>query len=671
MNRVLYDEMTRNSTREAERTTFQGDMGTVGRFMQKIQRHPIGGIFLPFLKALYHIRGWAIDLSPVGAAVTLGDVLRAQPYRWAMAADNVGLATSMQRRTLGLIGGPYAEAYRGSQVGKGVADLDRRSIANVVGTAAFFYLLGLAIDGLTSASGPPDEPIVWLDDERPKPEDLSLRSTMEASGWRRNSILLRMPWNGKSYWVSYQNWGPLGYMIGATAALGEAYRYGLAADKKHPSGTLADVPILGRMIAGGEALRDIVQGGDAETFKSARGRFFKTAADMSYVSGLVDLAGALQATTQWAFAPEGGETPSEAEKRRRGAIGQLGSWAAWSILSSWMPTSTLLNTIAQSQDPNARATEYGDISQSLANRMPSWTPLLPYLTSDIGAPGGTRSDLPVRRDVLGRPVPNEYEGAYAWLPWRATESELNNPVLNTLIQAGVGAPTPPTELYYGLRENGAQGALMIRLPPATRERVAELLGQATNARVQQELSQVSEAERQRDPQAWSDRLKAAMKDVYMTTTRAAESDPEIHATLAQLASDSDRTRWFESKKQRDAILGITTDGTGAALPATPGAAPAAPRTGAPAATPVPVAPAGRSQQDIEDARNRARERAGLPPLPPSAPAPTAPAPTAPVTAPPVRVPVPAATPVPAVPAGRSQQDIEDARRRARERAGLP
>ena len=131
-------ETNLRATREAERMMFQGDMGTVGRYMEVVQKHPIGQVYLPFLRALFRIRGWAIDWSPLGAAVTLGDVMRAQPYRMLGPENGVLRFT---RNLGGLVGGPYADAYKGSQVGKGVADLDRRMLANLIGSTAFFWML--------------------------------------------------------------------------------------------------------------------------------------------------------------------------------------------------------------------------------------------------------------------------------------------------------------------------------------------------------------------------------------------------------------------------------------------------------------------------------------------------------------------------------------------------
>lgn len=123
-----YIKMGANSTHEAERTTFRGEMGTIGKHMEVIQKHPLSSFILPFLRTLYHIRGWAIDLSPIGAALTVGDVMRAGVYR-GMQQTDVGKRVILNTRNLYGFGGPYQNAWKGADVGPGVADLDRRAEA--------------------------------------------------------------------------------------------------------------------------------------------------------------------------------------------------------------------------------------------------------------------------------------------------------------------------------------------------------------------------------------------------------------------------------------------------------------------------------------------------------------------------------------------------------------
>jgi hypothetical protein len=213
----------------------------------------------------------------------------------------------------------------------------------------------------------------------------------------------------------------------------------------------------------------------------------------------------------------------------------------------------------------------------------------------------------VKVDALGRPLANEYAGAFAWLPFRAVQEEMNNKTLDTLIKAGVGAPTPPSEMYYKLP--GTQGALMVKLPQAMRQEIAAKVGQAADARVQKMIAETPVAQQQ-GPE-WSDKLKAAMKDVYFTTTRQISDAPETQARLAPLISDSNNTRMFESNAQEDVIKG----GGAAPTPTPgPGAAPAAtPRPGStprPGATPVPAAPT-LSPAQLEEQRQKARDRAGV------------------------------------------------------------
>jgi hypothetical protein len=173
-----------------------------------------------------------------------------------------------------------------------VADVDRRAVANVLGTAAFMWMVGLAFEGGLSGSGPPDDPIPLLDEDRPDWEATKLRQTMRAQGWRPYSI--RIPWpNGQHYWLSYSNWGQVAYLLAAAAALGEAYRYGLPPDKRRATTT------VGR-------LGELAMEGDADTAKTATRRFFAVVKDMSYLQGFVDLYGlAENANGLFAGGPQG------------------------------------------------------------------------------------------------------------------------------------------------------------------------------------------------------------------------------------------------------------------------------------------------------------------------------------------------------------------------------
>ena len=218
---AVYQDMQNKAKREAERTTFQGEMGTVGRMMEPIHKHPLGQYVLMFLRTLYHIRGLGIDVTPLGLAATVGDVTRSGVHRGLMRSERGQRFLGKTRNVGGLLGGPYQVAWSGDQVGKGVSDLDRRLVTNMAGSLAFFYVMGLAFEGMLSGSGPPDDPIVWLEDSAPNFDKIALRKAMQEEGWQPYSIKI----NGT--WHSYQNWGPLAYMFAAAAAIGEGYKYGV------------------------------------------------------------------------------------------------------------------------------------------------------------------------------------------------------------------------------------------------------------------------------------------------------------------------------------------------------------------------------------------------------------------------------------------------------------
>jgi hypothetical protein len=637
----IHEQMLANSYREAERTTFQGPMGQLGRMMEPIHRHPVGQFVLPFLRALYHISHWAIDLSPIGAMATVGDVIRSGIYRGMMRdtrpedqqrtsmtagqkflakTGNLGGFDKGWIRSGGLLGGPYQQAWKGAEVGPGVADLDRRILANVIGTSAWFYILSLAFAGAISGVGPPDEAVPLIDPERPDFTQTQLRATMEAKGWRRYSV--RINWfNGKTYWVNYQNWGPLGYMLGSAAAVAETYKYGLSNEKKTATTTMGK-------------LYELATQGDADMFRSGSRRFFGTMKDMSYWQGLVDLAEAVEIGLKFGPPPPG-ESPSDRDKRQKQGAAGLSAWAAWQFIGSFLPNSQLVNTIGQSQDAWTRGSEFGSIPQSLAGRIPDTlgppgltTNAIPSLLDDtLGSTTGRRAGLPVKVDALGRPIPNEYQGIWAWLPFRAVQEEIGNKSLDTLIAAGVGAPTPPSEMYY--RPIGDKTSpVMVQLPTHLRQQIAAEVGKEADARVQKLVAETPVAQQQGT--AWSDKLKEAMKDVYFSKTREISERPETKLQLGRIVqSDSRRVRDYESKNQKDAIRGagtneekeqgVTPSGTPIPGPTPrPGSTPTAtPRQGAtpaatprPGVTPTPAAP-GLSPAQLEEERRKARDRAGV------------------------------------------------------------
>jgi len=661
-------QMVRNSYREAERTTYQGQMGTIGRKLEAIQKHPIGQFALPFLRALYHIRGWAIDYSPVGAMGTLGDVIRAQipadskyirPLDRAAviglgAATGAGLGSvsgpvgaaigglaggAIAARHLGdtqLAGGPYRMGYKGAGVvGHGVADLDRRMFANMIGTAAFTWMLWYAFAEGISGSGPPDEPIIWLeDDEKPDFNARSLANTMRARGWRPYSI--RVPWfNGEHYWVSYSNWGPLGYLLAGAAAIAEAHKYGLSADKKDPNATF-----LGKSAE----LVTAMMAGDMDVARTAARRFFGVVSDMSYMQGLVDLYKLGQTAVALGFdlhPPD--ETSSQAIKRQRQQWAQIREYTG-NIATSFIPASGLLTTIAQSQDPSERATERGDIKQMAARRIPelgyplppSIAPPYPDATSLtqqtlFGSATGRREGLPVQHDVLGREEENPYAGVYAWLPFRAAREDLSSPTLQALIDADVGLSSPPTELYYkphqgtdsqGRMSKSTGKPVMVQIPQRARQELATTIGTRVDARVQELLRDWPEERRKAEPDAWRNLVKEEIKGItFKAQDEFTENTVNQVLILQPLSQDSSHVRPWEKRPDANPSEVDVPDISAPEGTATPAATPspgATPRPGAartptPAPTPTPsVGPETPAQRLRRQAEERERQRTPVP-----------------------------------------------------------
>jgi hypothetical protein len=381
-------------------------------------------------------------------------------------------------------------------------------------------------------------------------------------------------------------------------------------------------------------LYELATQGDADMFRSGTRRFFGTMKDMSYWQGLVDLAEAVEIGLKFGPPPPG-ESPSDRDKRQKQGAAGLGAWAAWQFIGSFLPNSQLVNTIGQTQDAWTRGSEFGSIPQSLAGRIPDTigppgltTNAIPSLLDDtLGSTTGRRAGLPVKVDALGRPIPNEYQGIWAWLPFRAVQEEIGNKSLDTLIAAGVGAPTPPSEMYY--RPIGDKTSpVMVQLPTHLRQQIAAEVGKEADARVQKLVAETPVAQQQGT--AWSDKLKEAMKDVYFSKTREISERPETKLQLGRIVqSDSRRVRDYESKNQKDAIRGagtneekeqgVTPSGTPIPGPTPrPGSSPTAtPRQGAtpaatprPGVTPTPSAPR-LTEEQLEEQRKKARDRAGV------------------------------------------------------------
>jgi len=634
------DEHRNLADREAARVVFQGPMGTVGRKLEIVQQHPLGSFILPFLRALYHIRGWAIDLHPVGAAVTLGDVMRAGAYR-GLAKTDIGLSAMARTRNAGgLLGGPYKDVFRsrgieGQNVGSGVADLDRRLMANAIGTGAFFLLLSAALaEGITDG-GPPDEPM-FFEDDKPDYEAIKLRDTMEAHGWQRYSI--RIPYNGNHYYVSYANWGPFAIMLGSVAAIADTYRYGLPKD------------VQSRNPGNLEAMRALWEHGDRKTALSATRRFFGLAKDMTYLQGFMDLYGlgksAVQANTDL-IAPAD-ETPSERIKRQRQARSEEARYVG-NILTTVLPVSAITSTIAQGQDPYNRQMEFGSPRDQLASRIPGLSSLLPpeMIGIDLprmiagraeGSPTGRRMGMAVKTDPLGRPEPNIYQAqdGVPWnvLPVRVSKEDMSNASLNLLVEAGVGAPSAPSEVYYKpepTAQNKRPQAVYVLLAPRERASAGMFIGKKIDAAVENLAKDWPEEKRQAPPDEWRETLAKTVNDTAKQAKRDMTDDKAFwEPALKRLAADPERVRPWEPPKpsaevQEDRAPEPVIDGqvpdlgpvdgtltpTPVATPR-PGATPTrtpTPRPGAtpspkPAATPIPIQSDTERQRRIQEERQR-------------------------------------------------------------------
>jgi len=607
-NAVMYRELQRSATREAQRMTYQGKMGTIGQQLERIQRNPLGSFVLPFLRALYHIRGMAIDYSPLGAVGTAYDVARSYiptDNRFMRATRNMG----------GIAGGPYARAFRGNEVGPAVADLDRRMAANAIGTAAFFWILGQAFAGNISGAGPPDQPIPLLEDDDPDFDAIKLQKTMESTGWRRYSV--RIPWGGKNHWVSYANWGPLAYLLSSAAAIAEAYKYGMPPDVERPE---SDDFFSSRK------LYQMVTQGDAGTVQTAGRRFAGVAKEMSYLSGFFDLLGFAENAGSLVFGavnPDPKLTTSQQvyEQRRHQAEASryLGN-----LVTQFMPLTSLVNTIAQSQDTVIRAPEFGDLKSQLASRTPELGPF-PYIGPPVGMPDlyadrhipvvgsqtGRREGLAQAVDRLGHPIVNEYQGLSAFLPFHVVDENLSSPVLNAAVDVGLGIPGAPQEIRY--KPEGMKTQMLL-LTPRMREALGQKIGQKIDTDSTKLLQSWPEEKRRADPSGFKDALGAqilasrkAVIDEYGNDEGAGK------ATFEALAQDPNRRRDYDpAPKDKPPDIGPPVG------PGTPSPTPRAgstPQRGTPAPTaaPAPTAtPNPATESPAERNRRLIRERMQTP-----------------------------------------------------------
>lgn len=101
-----------------------------------------------------------------------------------------------------------------------------------------------------------------------------------------------------------------------------------------------------------------------------------------------------------------------------------GRWLT-AFFQTLIPYGAAINTLGQAGDSVSRTPESGNIAQAMAARLP-----------------GLRQSVPATQDVLGRAVPNQYQGAAAFQPLRASASR-QDPVLAELTRVGVDISRPP------------------------------------------------------------------------------------------------------------------------------------------------------------------------------------------------------------------------------------
>jgi hypothetical protein len=432
-------------------------------------------------------------------------------------------------------------------------------------------MLIMAFNGLLSAAGPPDEPIPVAEmGEKPDFDLMSERNVLESQGWQRYSIKLF------GHWVSYSNWGPLGYLLAAAATIAESHKYGLPQDKRTATDTMGK-------------LQELVMHGNRDTLKTASRRFFGVADEMGYLSNFVDLWKIIQASGDLVMNAPGEDNASDKLKQTRRDSAEIGNYAS-RIVTSFIPVAQLANTIAQSQDRRNRATEFGSIRGAIANRVPELGPhpgpstnLIPSLATDpeFGSNTGRRQGLAERVNSLGQPSANPYAGIYSWLPWRATAEDLSSPTLNALREARVGVPTPPQELWFTPETGDRKGKLtVVTINPRMRQAIAADAGEKIDARVKKALSEVTPEQRAADPDAWSKRLADEVKGAYddakkpYTSKKTDERNTSLQSNLMEpLAADPNRRREPPPMKPKETAvpdLGPPVlDENGTPVPASP------------------------------------------------------------------------------------------------------
>lgn len=213
------------------------------------------------------------------------------------------------------------------------------------------------------------------------PENSNERAALERKGWQPNSIRV-----GGRY-ISYQQLGSWAVPLAAAGAAADTLKY--KTGKNEP---------------GEKQVTD-------QVLEIAR-RFSESWTENGYMSGLGDLAAIMEG---------------------KGA-GALERQAA-SIVSRFVPFSAASRSVAQSQDPSARAPE--GVGERLLQNMPQ----LPGPLE--GMPD--RQSVPSALDVYGREKPNTYSGFSAVVPVRQ-QLERSDPVDEELARVDVNIGPTPKEI---------------------------------------------------------------------------------------------------------------------------------------------------------------------------------------------------------------------------------
>jgi hypothetical protein len=210
------------------------------------------------------------------------------------------------------------------------------------------------------------------------------------------------------HYVSYANWGPVATPLAMAAGAAEAIQY-----RKQNA---ANVPAI------------LVDAGR---------RTAKLVTEQSYLQGIGAIWKALE----------------QPDRYSAQTLGQM--------MTSLVPYGSALNTLGQARDPLQR--QVGKVAD---------VGLPAYLQQSVEARlPGLRERLPAAQDQLGRPIPNEAEGAGALNPLRSTTIR-SNAVLQELLANGADVGEPPTSVRN------------VDLTPAEQRTVNEKAGQYIERNVQ-------------------------------------------------------------------------------------------------------------------------------------------------------------------------------------------